>query len=82
MKKNDMVTGEKEILKAAMRERGMTQIMLADKMGIRQNSLSGNLSRDRMSLGTFGKVLNILGYDVVILDRESGEIAWKLEVEK
>lgn len=73
---------DKEILKKALRNRNATQIMVAEQLGMKRNSLCQNMSRPRMSLGMFSKILDALDYDVVITDRETGDAVWKLEVDR
>lgn len=67
-----------EILREAMTKRGMKQAELAELLGIKQPSLSGNFNRKRIGLDVFTKILDAMGYDVVIKDRESGEDLWKV----
>lgn len=74
------VMEEGAILKASIKERGITQIELADRIGIRQSTLSDNINRRRMSLKVFGEVLNAMEYDVAVVDRSTGEIMWKVDV--
>lgn len=84
MKKNRPVLATKvdrDVLKLAQKTRGVTQLALAEKLNMKQNSLSQNMSRSRMSLGMFGRILNALGYDIVVVDRDSGEPMCKLYVE-
>lgn len=66
------------ILKEAIRARNICQVDLADKLGIVQSTLSGNLNRRRMGLDNFRDILNALDYDVCVVDRNSGEIVWKV----
>ena len=73
---------DKEILKTARAERGVTQVVLADRLGMLQTALSANMMRQRMSLGMFTKILDAMDYDVVVVDRKSGKETWKVEVEK
>ena len=73
---------DRAILRNALRGRQMTQLTLSDRMNMKQSALSQNMTRPRMSLGMFAKILDALNYDVLIVDRESGEAAWKLEVER
>ena len=80
VKKEIPVMEEGEILKASVKERKITQVELADRLGIRQSSLSGNINRRRMSLEVFSTILNAMGYDVAVVDRETGEVKWKVEV--
>jgi len=69
----------KEILRAAMRERNMTQMKLADHLGMLQSSVSGNLNRPRMGLDVFIKILDAMDYDVVVVDRASREVMWQVK---
>ena len=75
----EIVMDEKEILRAAVREKGTTQTEVAGRMGMRQNALSAKMTRERMSLDTFREVLNLLGYDVAVIDRENGEVRWVVD---
>ena len=74
------VMEEGAILKASIKERGITQVELADRIGIRQSTLSDNINRRRMSLKVFGEVLNAMEYDIAVVDRSTGEIMWKVDV--
>lgn len=78
--KVDMVKAKEDsvILKEAFKERGALQIDVADKLGIRSATLSGNINRRRMGLDVFRDILNALDYDVCVVDRNSGEIMWKV----
>ena len=73
---------EKGILKRAQKNRSVTQDVIADRIGIKRNSLCQNMNRSRMSLDTFAKVLDALDYDIVVVDRDSGEPMWRLYVEQ
>lgn len=70
---------DKKVLKEALKSRGMTQAVLAGKMGVGVSGLSMNMSRDKMGLDNFRKILNALDYDVVVVDRESGEKVWTVD---
>ena len=65
-------------LKAAMTERRMKQSDLADKMGMQQCSISGNLHRPRMGIDVFLRMMDAMDYDIVVMDRKSGNIEWKV----
>lgn len=67
-----------DIIREALKERYMLQVDLADKMGIRQASLSGNINRKRISLDVFWTVMNAMEYDVAVIDRTTGEVMWKV----
>ena len=77
--KADNVMEDKAILKAAIRERGVRQKDLAERMGIQPSSLSMNMTRDRMGLDNFKEILDELGYDVAVIDRGSGEVKWVID---
>lgn len=74
------VMDEGSILKSAMKERGMMQVDLADKLGVLQSSISGNINRKRMGLEVFSTMLNAMEYDVAVVDRATGEVMWKVAV--
>ena len=71
---------ERDILKKAQRKRAITQETLAQRLGVKRNALNQNMNRSRMSLNTFIDVLNAMDYDIVIVDRETGEAEWKIDV--
>lgn len=71
---------ERDILKKAQRKRAVTQETLAQRIGVKRNALNQNMNRSRMSLNTFIDVLNAMDYDIVIVDRETGEAEWKIDV--
>ena len=70
---------DKVILRLAMKQRKATQVQLANRLGVKQSAMSGQMNRTRMSLGMFGRILGAMDYDVVIVDRNSGEPVWKLD---
>lgn len=73
---------ERDIMKRAQKKRGVTQDVVAERLGIKRNSLCQNMNRSRMSLNVFTGVLDALDYDIVIVDRNTGEAEWKLYVER
>lgn len=72
---------DKTILRKAQRNRNVTQAVIADRIGMKLSALSGNMNRNRMSLVMFSRILAALDYDVVIQDRETGEVVYKLDTE-
>lgn len=72
---------EKEIMRVTRVERKVTQTVLAGRLGMSQNALSANMLRKRTSLGMFVNILGAMDYDVCVIDRETGEIKWKVEVD-
>lgn len=69
-----------DIIRNAMLHRGMVQVDLADKLGVLQSSLSGNINRKRISLSVFSKMLDAMDFDVAVVDRETGEVMWNVIV--
>ena len=70
--------GHKEILRAAMDTKGMKQTILAERMGVKQTSISSGMRRDKIGLDVFAKMLGEMGYDVLIVDKETGETQWRV----
>ena len=70
---------DKKVLKEALKSRGMTQTALAKELGMLVSGLSMNMSRDNMGLDNFRKILNALDYDVVVVDRRTGEEVWTVD---
>ena len=66
-------------IRSAMRERGETQVTLSEKLGMLQSALSMNICRRRMSLSNLYKILDKMDYDIVVVDRRSGETKWAIE---
>lgn len=67
------------IMQNARQRRKLTQEALANRMDMKRNSLCQNLSRPRISLEMFVRILDAMDYDVVIVDRTTGEITWKVD---
>jgi len=62
---------DKMIMRDAMKNRSFTQSMLASQLGVSQQSIANTLGvmKCNTSLINFVKILDILGYDVVVKDR-------------
>lgn len=73
---------DKDILKMAQKSRHVTQDMIAEKLNVKRNALCQSMNRTRMSLGMFTKILDVLDYDVVVVNRETGEPEWQIYVER
>lgn len=67
---------DKVILKEAIQKRRTTQRAIAEKMGISQSLLSGNMTRNRMGMDNFRTILNAMDYDVCVVDRRTGKVEW------
>lgn len=77
-----VVLSDKDILRAAIKERGTNQRMLADQLGITQATLSQNISRDRMGLDNFKKILDAIDYDVYVVDRRNKKAMWCVDIDE
>ena len=63
----------KEVLCAVMRQAGFTQAQLAGMVGLKsQSSFSMAMSRADLKVGFLVRVLNAMGYEVVIKKRKPG----------
>lgn len=74
-----MKTNVKDQLKTAIASRNYTQEAVAKLAGwSSQSSLSMAINRDNPSIETVMRVLDVLGYDLVIKDRHSAN-TYKIE---
>ena len=64
-----------EIIRAAMKESGITQKHLGELLGIHQSAVSNMLNRPEPSLATFREVLDIMGYEVIVQKKGSTPMA-------
>lgn len=71
---------ENDVIRAAMKERGLTQAVLAGRIGTAQNSLSNSINRTRMSVQVLKELLDAMEYDLVVIDRRNGTEKWKIDV--
>lgn len=71
-----------EILQSARKDRGITQVVLAERLGITQGTLSALLSRPHPSLNGFVKVLDAMDYEVAVIDRKTGENKWTVGIDE
>lgn len=74
-----MKTNIKAIIKSAMANRNYTQAALAKDAGwSNQSSLSTAINRDNPSLETILRIMDAMGYDVVIKDRKNQTTSWTI----
>ena len=66
-----MKTGE--ILKAVLKERGVTQTKLAEMMGYASQSAIGNKVKDGCNTNLFVEFMDKLGYEVVVQPKTQGK---------
>lgn len=63
----------KDIIKSIMKETGQTQGKIATLIGAKgQQDISAALNRADLKVGFFVKVLNAMGYEVVVKKRSRG----------
>jgi lambda repressor-like predicted transcriptional regulator len=69
----------KQVIKAAIANRGYNQAAVAKKAGwSNQSSLSTAINRDNPSMETVLRIMDALEYDVIIRDRNSAN-EWKVD---
>lgn len=76
---------EKEVIREAMKARGLNQAMLADAAGLkRQSNVSELLRGNSIRVDNMVKLLDAMGFDLIVKDRNSSNKGnvWKVETEK
>lgn len=76
---------EKQIIREAMKVRGLTQAMLADAAGLKnQSNVSEILRGQTLKTQTLVRLLDAMGFDLIIKDRNGSnrENVWKVEYGK
>ena len=76
---------EKEVIREAMKARGLNQAMLADAAGLkRQSNVSELLRGNSIRVDNMIKLLDAMGFDLIVKDRNSSNKGnvWKVETEK
>lgn len=76
---------EKEVIREAMKARGLNQAMLADAAGLkRQSNVSELLRGNSIRVDNMVKLLDAMGFDLIVKDRNSSNKGnvWKVEIEK
>lgn len=64
-----------EIIRAAMKNRHMTQEMFGKAMGLTQGTVSESTSRTPKPLADRVKMLDYLGYEVIVREKRQGRRA-------
>ena len=77
--KDEIIMNDKDILREAMAERGMTQVKLGEKLGMLQTAVSAGMKRDRISVEMFNRLLNGMGYAVAVIDKKDGHVRWVVD---
>lgn len=71
-----------DILLEAMRERGYTQTLLAKEAGYkRQSNVSEIIRSKSMRIDNFVKLLDVMGFDVIVKDRTVNRLSWTVSTD-
>ena len=76
---------EKQIIREAMKVRGLTQAMLADAAGMKgQSNVSEVLRGQTTKTQTLVKLLDAMGFDLIVKDRNGSnrENSWRVEYDQ
>lgn len=70
-----------ELLKLVVNNTGVKQSYLAEKLGIKQESVSGALNRPKVGADVFTKLMNAMGYEVYVTKDEANsfDVMWKAD---
>ena len=77
-------TNASELVKKAMKVRGYTQAMMAKELGYsRANAIGNALGGRNMQINVLAMMLDELGFDIIIRDRNNSnrENQWKVELQ-
>ncbi len=69
-----MESGIAKPLKKAMIDKEIKQKEIADILGISKQTLYNSLSNDNLTFRRAAAIANILGCDIVLMDRKTGKI--------
>lgn len=67
-----MVDG-KAIIRSVMAKKNIKISTLAEMLGDNRRTLANTLQYNKMSLNKFAEISDVLGCDIVLVDRETGE---------
>ena len=79
-----VTTNAGEVVKQAIKARGYTYAMLADKLNYNSpNSIGMAISGRNMQINVLAMMLDALGFDIIIKDRNSSnkDNTWKVELQ-
>ena len=71
----------KEIVKEILHLRGWSQSKLAEDIGKSQTNITGYLNRGKneMRLDVFVKMVEAMGYEVIVRDKQGSSEKWRVE---
>lgn len=70
------------LLKKAMQQRHISQVQMADMLGISKQTLYNRLNRNSISVTAAVGMFDLLEYDIAIIDRKTGEVIHEKGVKK
>lgn len=75
-------TNAPTIIRNAMKARGYTQVMLAERLGYAsQSGISGVIGGNNIQVNVLLSILDELGFDIIVRDRNGSnrENTWRIE---
>lgn len=77
-------TNPRKIMRDALKESGILQTELAEKLHITQASISGNMNRTKIGMDVFVRMLEGMGYNVVVGKKTADgfEPIWEVATEE
>lgn len=78
MTNNEHVASISQVIKNILKQQQISQQQLAENLGYKTQSAISERLRGDLRVGTAIKILDYLGYDMVIVDRNDHENSWKV----
>lgn len=78
MANNEYAAPMSQIIKKAIKQQQISQQQLAERLGYKTQSAVSERLRGDLRVGTAIKMLDCLGYDMIIVDRNDSENSWKV----
>lgn len=67
------MNGAAFLIRNALKKKNMTQKQLAEMLGLKYQTIMTKLYRDNMPFADAEKILDVLGYELTAVDKETGE---------
>ncbi len=78
MANNEHTAPISQIIKNIIKQKKISQHQLAESLGYKTQSAISERLRGDLRVGTAIKILDYLGYDMIIVDRNDCENSWKV----
>ena len=72
----------KKVMKLAVKDSGVRQMELAERLNMAQASVSGNINRTKIGMDVFVKIVNAMGYAVMIGEKTENGFEEIVEVDQ